>query len=134
MTKEELAALLNGRQYLDEITSDECKLAKSSRLIIVFGHSDDCMEVRGASFDELTCYSGGEFRITSSGVIVYEDDMTVLKKYGVVLSLRTITGEWCPEGSALSWRFTIDAPSSSFVIYEDGHPFCQGIVFSLDDI
>lgn len=134
MTREELAELLNGREYLNEITRDEAKLAKSSRLVVVFGYSDDCMEVRGASFDELTCYSGDEFRITSSGVIVDEDDMPILKKYGFSLSSSTITSEWCPEDSDCSWRFTINAPSSSFVIYEDGHPFCQGIVFSLDDI
>ena len=41
MTAKELAELLNGREYGNEITSDEEKLAKESGLVVVFGYSDD---------------------------------------------------------------------------------------------
>jgi hypothetical protein len=52
MTKEELAAILNDREYGAEITEIEAKLAKKDGLVVVFGHSDDCVEFRGAIEDE----------------------------------------------------------------------------------
>lgn len=48
MTKEQMAALLNGREYGDEITRAEHQIARASGLVVVFGYSDDNMEVRGA--------------------------------------------------------------------------------------
>ncbi len=41
MTKEELAALINGRKYRHELTDKEEKAAKDARLVVVFGASDD---------------------------------------------------------------------------------------------
>jgi hypothetical protein len=40
MTAKELAALLNGRKYLEEITAAEERQAKESGLLVVFGASD----------------------------------------------------------------------------------------------
>ena len=47
MTKEELAELLNGRQYREEITSDEEKIAYENGLIVIFGASDDLTIFKG---------------------------------------------------------------------------------------
>lgn len=69
MTAKEMAELLNGREYGNEITSDEEKLAKESGLVVVFGYSDDNCEFRGAIDDEVGCYCGGEIHLTKDGII-----------------------------------------------------------------
>ena len=59
MIKEELAALINGREYTHELTDKE-KSAKDARLVVVFGASEDLMEFRGAINDECGAYGGGD--------------------------------------------------------------------------
>lgn len=59
MTAAELAALLNGREYRKEMSRDEEQVAKAAGLVVVFGASDDLMELRGAISDEVGCYDGG---------------------------------------------------------------------------
>ena len=77
MTKEELAALLDGCDYSDF----EAKLKKTQKeseesgLAIVYGSSDDLMELRGALDNEYGCYDGGTFYITRAGVAERMDDI-----------------------------------------------------------
>ena len=52
MTKEELAAKLNGREYLHEMTKEEEREARASGLVVIFGASYDIMELRGAVTDQ----------------------------------------------------------------------------------
>ena len=59
ITKEQLAAMLNGREYGQELTNDEGKLAKQSGLVVIFGASDDLMQIVGAECAEVGCYKGG---------------------------------------------------------------------------
>ena len=47
MTKEQLAAKLNGREYGREITHEEADEARQSGLLVLFGASDDLVELRG---------------------------------------------------------------------------------------
>lgn len=48
---------------------------------------------------------------------------------------RLIRVEWGPEDEHwLSWRITSNMPCASFIIHEDGEPYCQGIVIDLDEI
>jgi hypothetical protein len=46
-TKEQFAAMLNGRQYGDELMSDDIKLALENDLIVCFGESSDILNARG---------------------------------------------------------------------------------------
>ena len=69
MNAKELAAKLNGREYLREITDEEAKQAKASGLVVVYGASDDLIEFRGAIHDEGDCYDGGEILFDSKGVL-----------------------------------------------------------------
>lgn len=48
MTKESLAAILNGRTYGDEITKEEEAQAKAAELVVIYGASDDLVEFGGA--------------------------------------------------------------------------------------
>ena len=69
MTKEELAALINGREYRDEVTPEIIQNAKENNLVIVFGASDDLMELRGAIDDEIGCYDGGFIKVHKQGIL-----------------------------------------------------------------
>ena len=47
MTKEQLAELLNGNEYRDEMTKEQEQAAKQNNLLVLFGASDDLLEMRG---------------------------------------------------------------------------------------
>lgn len=69
MKKEELAAMLNGREYRNEITREEAAEAKAAGLVVVYGASDDLMEFEGAIRDELGCYDGGTAFVDKKGLL-----------------------------------------------------------------
>lgn len=111
MTKESLAALLNGREYRDEITHSEEDAAKAAGLVVVFGGSDDLCELRGAITDERDCYNGGSMKIK-----------------GKLLKML-----WCKE-PGYSWTYSTNIPHAVFDIMEDGEKYCRGIVFAIADL
>lgn len=135
MTKEELAAELNGREYRNEITKAEAAEAKAAGLVIVFGASDDLMEFRGAIYDEVGCYNGGTAYLTSSGMLVNDcddDECPHFKK--LKAKAATIEAVWGESGDAPVWTYKTDIPHATFEIVEDGEPYCRGIVFALADV
>ena len=67
MTKEQLAELLNGNEYRDEMTKEQEQAAKQNNLLVLFGASDDLLEMRGAIRDEVGAYDGGEYALALDG-------------------------------------------------------------------
>lgn len=112
MTKEQLAARLNDRQYDDEITREEEQLAKENGLVVIFGASDDLCEMCGAIDDEFDCYEGGDIEC---------------EEYPG--KLRAV---WCPESGG-SWGYETDLSHAKFNIYEDDMLYCVGIVVDLKE-
>lgn len=51
MTKERLAKLLDGNEYLEEMTKALEQAARENRLLVLFGQSDDLIEMRGVIHD-----------------------------------------------------------------------------------
>lgn len=140
MTKESLAAELNGREYGSEITDAEETAARAAGLVVVFGYSDDNVELRGAIRDELSCYDEGEFFVTRKGVQMKpdSDERKVLERFGVLDEVLARKGAkietlWCKEKD-YSWTYKMTVPHATFDIIEDGEKFCRGIVFSLEDV
>lgn len=139
MTKEQLAELLDGREYGSEIVSSEEKAAKAAGLLVVFGASDDLCELRGVIKDEVGAYDGTTVLIGRDGKLLPEledDDEEILKKHGVfehVLELRRsairIEAIWDSEG--YSWVYETKTPHATFEILEDGDKYCRGIVIDL---
>lgn len=139
MTKEQLAELLNGNEYRDEMTKEQEQAAKQNNLLVLFGASDDLLEMRGAIRDEVGAYDG---ELYADG----EEENTYHKAIGnEVLPIsdecdnddnpRLIRAEWCPDDQpALSWRISSNIPYASFTIKEDGEPYCEGIIIDIDDI
>lgn len=116
---------LDGREYGSEITKAEASEAAQDGIVIVYGYSDDNMEFNGALYDEVGCFDGGVARVCEFGV--YTDEAPANTK------LREIKAVWCAPGKP-AWSYETDIPHEKFNINEDGELFCEGIVFSLEDL
>ncbi len=137
-TKESLAAVLNGREYTEEITAREALDADASGLVVVFGASDDLIELRGALHDEADCYEGREVAISGLGIqqewkyVDHESEEACLKYFECARTARKIKAVWLKDG--YSWTYETDIPHATFEVLEDGKKYCRGIVFSVNDL
>lgn len=104
MTAKQLAARLDGREYLKEITPEEEREAEANGLVVVYGYSDDNVELAGS---------------------YYVEDLDAPNRIRAV---------WCSPDTDFSWAFETDIPHETFRILEDGEHFCLGIVFALEDL
>jgi len=132
MTKEHLAALLDGRQYGEEITKAEETAAKMYGLVVVFGGSDDLMEFRGTIYDEVGCYNGGTALIHKNTVTDkdgHDCDCGFCGYKEFEKKAKAIEAVWSKDG--YSWTYKTDIPHATFDIMEDGEKFCRGIVFEI---
>jgi hypothetical protein len=138
MTKEELAALLSGREYGSEMTDEEEARAKASGLMVIFGASDDLTELRGAVSDEVGAFSGATHHVDAKGFIpdwdsVDHDDEDECRAYfareGKGAEVRA---KWSQDG--FSWVIETDLPHATFDIMEDDETYCRGVVFAVADL
>ena len=131
MTLKEFAQKLNGREYnYPQFTKEDLAIAKENGFIIVFGASDDLMEIKGAINDEGDCFDGGTLKLDiSDGKFVDSDED---ESFDVI----AIEALWCKghddEMNVIPWTYATSVPHEKFMIYEDGKPYCQGIVFQND--
>lgn len=137
MTPKELAALLTGREIGDEITPEIAALAKKHKLVIVYGASDDLIEIAGAFVEEFGAYDGGSFKIDKQGPLPdreqIDDDDELQAYFKREPKSKTVEALWCKEGD-YSWTYKTTIPHETFEIVEDGEPYCRGIVFKLADV
>ena len=130
----ELAAMLDGRQYRQEIFSNEEQEAKESGLVVVFGCSDDLVELRGAIDDEVGAYEGTTIFVSKNGKLLNEPDCinSECPYYKAAIdSAEKIHAEW--HNGNPCWTFKTSIPHETFSIFEDEDKFCEGIVFSIED-
>jgi len=129
MDKKELAKLLNGREYGYEIFRDVWRGAIDAGLVIVSGASDDLMEFDGAICDESGGFDGGKVFFDRNGVS--QDNME---------RANFIQAFWCNKnaldenGNIITWTYKTEIPHETFMIYDNGEPYCRGIIFDLSDI
>lgn len=126
MEKEELAIFLQGREYGNEITKEESKQAKENGLVVVFGYSDDCMELRGAINDEF----GTEAYFDNEGNTLERCDDDCIHSQRAFEKANKIEGDYTNSG----WRFTTTIPHDTFDIVEEDELYCRGIVFNIKDL
>lgn len=133
MNKETLASMLHGRDYMGEITEEECKIAKDNKLVVVFGSSDDLVEFRGFVNDEQGAMDRTRIPFSSRGMIVNECDEDRCPYYQAKVDAATkIIVRW--QNDSPNWFYETTIPHSTFDIMEGDDVFCRGIVFSMDDI
>lgn len=137
LSKELLAQVLNGREYGKEILKEEELQAKAAGLVVIFGASDDLMELRGAIHDEFSCYGGGIALTDKKGVLPYREDIETdedLKDYWArVPHARAIDALWSKE-DGISWTYRTNIPHAIFEVMEGDDIYCRGIVINVADL
>lgn len=125
MNISEIAKLLNGRQYRDEVTPEIAQSAKDNGIVIAFGASDDLLEFRGAVYDEVGSWDGTTVYISAKGNIKEKPKAGRLKVESI----------WAPkneEGKVYaSWLIKVDAEHETFEIFDEDGLYCIGAVFHL---
>jgi hypothetical protein len=139
MTKEELAAKLNGREYGNEVSKEECQEAALNKLVIVYGSSDDLMEFEGAIYNEVGAYNGTTVRVFDTDILRSwdsvcddRDEHECEQYFKDKAKAKEIKAIWCDRG--YSWIYETEIPHATFEIMEDGDKYCRGIVFSMADL
>ena len=135
MNAKELAQIINGRSYTNEMTKQEESLAKAAGLVVAFGGSDDLLELRGAVDDEIPAWNGQTVRFTKAGLLINDcdnDDCPHFKK--MKASATPLEIVWHDEGKGPCWTFETTIPHETFDISGDGEPYCQGVVFALANV
>ena len=140
-TPQSFAALLDGREYTEEISEAEELIAKESGLVVCFGQSDDLLELRGAICEEYSACEGTLIYIVEGKALTYpefKNDLIALGKYGHnLIPDIIIEAIWCPESLDASWLIEVEGvqvfpfESVSFDIMEDDMLYCRGAVFKL---
>lgn len=133
MNKKDLAAQLNGRKMGEEITRDEERVAKLNDLVVIYGASDDLLELAGAISDEISGYNDttalfhdGDLYTRQCG----DDDCPHEEK--IQDSCKSVKGIFGAEG--FSWTYETSIPHETFEIFDGTEKYCRGIVFSITDI
>lgn len=140
MNAKYFADKLNGCEYYDDMRKKINALeqeAKTNGFVIVYGCSDDLVELAGAISDEVDAYEGVTFYLTQNGVKLFDRDCEQKrcpyiesdKKY-----LAAIEALWGVPDSEYSWQYNTEIPHETFDVMEDGEKYCQGIVFKLSDL
>ena len=129
MTIKEFAQSISGKEYgYPQFTKEEIETAKENGFVIVYGESNDLMEFEGAICDEIGCYNGGKAWIKGKRV-----------SYRPICGAKVIKAFWLggktdANGREITWTYKIHIPHETFMIYEDGEPYCRGIVFRIEDV
>lgn len=126
MDIKEFAQMLDNRQSsYPPFTKEELRIAQNNGFVIVYGASNDLMELEGAIYDEADYYDGGVVRINKNGVSLSKHD-----KYIEALWYKNVDGT----KSDIAWQYNTNIPHETFMIYEDDEKYCRGIVFRLEDV
>lgn len=135
------ASKLNGRERRNEITKEEELEAKEKGFLVIFGQSDDLMEMRGIVDDEFdvnwgkpTCVFFTEkdslqnhFRQLGN---VQEETLKNILEYFNVPLLKICVEEFASRHGEnnFAWYYSTDAVHATFDIFDEGDPYCKGLV------
>ena len=134
MTAKELAQRLDGREYGSAIIKEEMDAAKAAGLVVVYGASDDLIEFEGAIYDEVGAFCPTTVYLAKTGIFRKPDrlcDEVPNCPYckEAMAKCKTIFGSY-----GCYWAFETKIPCERFKIYDEGELFCEGLVFSVDDL
>ena len=129
LTIEQVAKQLHGCEYGNEGSDRLWKQCKEAGIVVVYGYSDDNVELAGAIRDEVGAYGGGTVYVSSEGLCVskcsHGEDCPYYQMS--LATARKIEASYSP------WEFKTDIPHVTFDVMEDGELYCRGIVFRLAD-
>ena len=121
-----VAGLLNNNSYGFEPSKSIEDYCKANGIVIVYGHSDDLMEFRGAIDEEIDCYGGTSVFLDENGIIE-KCDCNCKYYQKAVEEAEKIEALWCVGN--YDWSYETNIAHATFDIYDDGSKYCKGIVF-----
>lgn len=135
-TLKRYAQEINGRQYRQEIDSDLRRRLKEDEVVVLYGASDDLLEIDGVFQEEVGAYDGGLFEPVVFGNTDYYDFVASEEKQSFLENNNYpyIDMVWSPENSDFSWIIDTNIPHERFIIYEDDDTYCEGVLFYLEDL
>lgn len=107
--------------------------ARESGLIIAYGASDDCFEMRGFICEEWSASDGTIVHVDSDGIAEDPFDPDNTDNERLKDATHYIQAVWDPKDKDVSWSIETDLPHEKFNIMEDGEVFCIGMVFALPE-
>ena len=133
----EFAKLLDGRDVADDsfnlLSEEESSKAKREGIVVVTGYSDDLMEFDGAMKDEFDCFDGGTVYVVKDNI--YKNLQDIPK--GSII--HPVTAKWYEKMDweqlgMIPWSYDTDIPHETFILYNGGELWCEGIVFQMDNL
>ena len=128
MTKEELAAKLDGCEYGEEMSDGLVEQARQSRLVVVYGAFDDLVEFNGAICDEAGL--GESFVVGRPTPRLLDPHDCNCMYCGFRQKLDgaiRINSDFTEKG--FSVRCSV--PAATFSVMEDGQRYGDGLVFAV---
>lgn len=140
MDKKTLAKQLDGIKHPvhENLSRSIIESAAAHGLVIVYGASDDLMELEGAIHDEFGCFGGGIALVDKQGLLSRLDAEFDEEPESEEISLRKkaareIEPRWCKE-PGIRWTYRTTIPHATFHVMRDGEVECRGIVFALSEL
>ena len=155
---DDLANLLDGNEYGNELRNEYNlnveEICAKNNWVVVFGYSDDNLEIRGVIDDEIGAWEGITIKLIKPGdfYLIDEYEETYQKAKNTLFTpiedseleelkkdnykgTCVIEGLWCPEDSDASWQFNCaGAPSVRFNIMEDDELYAECLVIDLNKL
>lgn len=132
MNIKEFANRLDGREYGNEVTSEERAFARKNNWLIVTGASDDLVELDGVINDELGACDGGSWLLDSEGILSPFEDVESAEAAEEWLRLKEkahkLEAFWKNESPPWSFKWHGPQPVAEFMIMDEHEPFCRGLI------
>jgi hypothetical protein len=143
--KEFVKQYLNCIELVDVNNKNLVSQAKDLGFVIVTPYSDDSVMLSGALRDQGGCYDGGKLRLAENGFIDdVDEDGELESPPETIEECRRLLARWDasvefeviynkrPSDGVFTWQYVFPFPHETFMILDDGDPYAQGAVFSLD--
>jgi hypothetical protein len=144
MTKEELATRLDGRECGREVADHEMGAIKAAGLVVLYGASDDLLELRGVIYDELGAYHGRTailFPYKNTVEAIDADCIRDLEEARQQVAAEDsrdrgnlVHARWCAKDYEGPWFIESPLPYAPFHILHKGRRYCRGIVLDVNEL
>ena len=119
MNTKEWAEKLNNIEYpADEIWELRKEIEKDG-VVVVYGASDDLIEIEGDVSDEGDCYKDRKFYLDKNGLTDKSENYIKVTH---------------PKNGTAQFEYETNIPCEWFNIMEDGDLYCKGFVFNINDL
>ena len=127
----EFAKLINGKERgYPQFTKGEMQAARENGFVIACSIPDSLIVFDGAVKGDGICFGGGKVFFNHDEVYQGYNK----EKYPYWINVVWCGGETDEIGRKITWTYETEIPHETFMIYEDGEPFCRGIVFKVEDL